>query len=60
VIRLRNISSEDTSGFKIIILWLFSIQGMYQEIQGGHFSFGFSIGPIGISMNFHLYDAIMP
>tara|TARA_R100001463_G_scaffold9313_1_gene27908 strand:- start:636 stop:818 length:183 start_codon:yes stop_codon:yes gene_type:complete len=60
VIRYRNISSEDTAGFKIIFLWFFSIQGMYQEIQGGHFSFGFNIGPIGISINFHLYNTIMP
>jgi hypothetical protein len=60
VIRLRNISSENTAGFKIVLLWVLSIQGMYQEIQGGHFSVGFSIGPVGISMNFHLYNTILP
>jgi|TARA_Y100001951_G_C11095425_1_gene159036 hypothetical protein len=60
MISIRNIGSENTTGFKIIVLWIFSIQGMYQEIKGGHLSFGGCIGPIGISFNLHMYDTMLP
>ena len=60
MISIRNIGSENTSGLKIIVLWIFSIQIIYQEIKGGHFSFGGCIGPLGISFNFHVYDTLLP
>tara|TARA_R110002020_G_scaffold53019_4_gene148611 strand:+ start:440 stop:622 length:183 start_codon:yes stop_codon:yes gene_type:complete len=60
VIKLRNIGSENTIGLKFILFWIFSIQIMYQDVQGGHISFGGCIGPIGISFNLHLYSNLMP
>ena len=60
VIRLRNINSEDTSGFKIILLYFLSFQIMYQEYQGGHITAGISLGPIGFTFNMHVYDSWLP
>ena len=60
VIRLRNINSEDTSGFKIVLLYLLSFQIMYQEYQGGHITTGISLGPIGFTFNMHVYDNWLP
>mgnify|MGYP003147181617 CR=1 FL=1 len=60
MIRFVNIGANRTAGFKIVLFWLFSVQIMYQEIEGEHISFGFCVGPLGISFNLHLFGNLLP
>ena len=60
MIRLKNLGSENTIGLKFILLWIFSVQIMYQDIEGGHISFGGCVGPLGISFNLHLFSNLLP
>ena len=60
MIKFADISSQGTTGFKVVLLWLFSLQIMYHEVKGDHISFGFCIGPLGISINLHLFSNLLP
>jgi hypothetical protein len=60
MIKIRKHIDPKTSGIALVLFWILSLNFMHNTIGGNHLSFGIGVGPLGVSMQLHLYEVMLP
>ncbi len=59
MIRIKKINKANSTGFNLILLWLFSITGLFQmNGKGDHLHFGLGLGPFELSVGATIWRSL--